>query len=173
MAIGAERDRLERRVADLELEVRQLRVVRDRVLQDVAAAMNAPDRSGPGGDATSPVGQCRSRTTACSAFAVRPSAQGRRGDSRRRGGPVRDDADGGEGRDPGARSRAVLAANSQLIGCTGGSGATFSSARSRAAEAPRSSRTVTSPGYRQALSFVATITHVGTALRTANPSPSP
>jgi hypothetical protein len=48
LAVGAERDRLERRVADLELEVRQLRAVLGRVLQDVAGAMNTPDRSEPG-----------------------------------------------------------------------------------------------------------------------------
>ena len=48
MAVGAERDRLERRVADLELEVRQLRAVLGRVLHEVAGAMNTPDRSEPG-----------------------------------------------------------------------------------------------------------------------------
>ena len=47
MAAGAERDRLERRVAELELEVRQLRAVLGRVLREVAGAMDGPDRSEP------------------------------------------------------------------------------------------------------------------------------
>jgi hypothetical protein len=45
MAAGAERDRLEQRVAELEREVRRLRVALGRVLREVAGAMDGPDGS--------------------------------------------------------------------------------------------------------------------------------
>jgi hypothetical protein len=70
MAVGAERDRLERRVADLELQVRQLRAVLGRVLQEVAGVMNAPDRNDPAGSQIQPAGVTPSRAPACSAFGV-------------------------------------------------------------------------------------------------------